>query len=230
MQISSLARPLLRCASLFVVLSPMAAMARLPPNPQALKECAQAGRQFVEMTNGEADMSPGVKNVRRLAQSERFAKDCAKEVSPEVRTCLISAKTPRAWTACLKAKKPVETDPPKAGLCTRPAGKYGPVIVTQAEYESRRGTPETRFSQLTQTPIEVCGVPASQARLRALTCDDGSTPFASNVDVAKARVGNIGQGGRCKAMIDHYQVKCPEKTYDAYVDMYWCRPGLWPHY
>jgi hypothetical protein len=71
--------------------------------------------------------------------------------------------------------------------------------------------------------VEVCGIPAADQFLLGLTCDDGSKPFGDDVMKAKgARAGNVGSGGRCDSMIDHYVVPCPEGTFDIYIDGYIC--------
>lgn len=71
-------------------------------------------------------------------------------------------------------------------------------------------------------PIEVCGFPAAEAWMMHRTCKDGSHPLASRTDAARARVDNVGPGGRCGRIIDQYAAECPEHTYDVYIDSYRC--------
>lgn len=112
--------------------------------------------------------------------------------------------------------------------CNRPE-MFGPVMVTEAEYQARYGGGETRYSAVPtsmERPVEACGVPRSQAWLAAATCDDGSRPFGHPGEVAGARVGSMGQGGLCGSILDLYEVPCPEATYEVYVDIYVCAEGM----
>jgi len=81
-----------------------------------------------------------------------------------------------------------------------------------------------KYSQVKSTkalPVEVCGIPTENAWLASLACDDGSHPI--NDDTAETvRVGSLGEGGRCKSIIDLYRVTCPEASYDIYLDGYVC--------
>jgi hypothetical protein len=65
----------------------------------------------------------------------------------------------------------------------------------------------------------------SYALIQRLECDDGSHPFSSLGQAQSARVGNVGPTGRCGAIVDQYEVRCPEKTYEIFIDMYHCGPG-----
>ena len=104
----------------------------------------------------------------------------------------------------------------------------GAVSLSADEASKRYGQGVTQLSKVPTTkekPIEVCGVAAQHAWLMATRCDDGSAPFKSRGDAAGARSGSRGIGGRCKSTIDLYQVTCPEKTYDVFMDLYMCGPG-----
>jgi len=107
---------------------------------------------------------------------------------------------------------------------------FGPSLVPHDAYASRNGVMAARFSQLTtsmERPLEECGLRTVLQRLVALTCDDGSNPFRSDMRAAHAsRRGSMGAGGRCAQIIDVYVVKCPEKTYEVYADMYFCTEGV----
>ncbi len=91
------------------------------------------------------------------------------------------------------------------------ADSYGATDRTYADSPSSR-----------EKPIEVCGFPAAGAWLARITCTDGSRPFPTRSDADRARVGNVGGGGRCGRIVDHYRVECPEKQYDIYIDAYRC--------
>jgi hypothetical protein len=99
------------------------------------------------------------------------------------------------------------------------------VGISKAEWEKRNGAGVTKFSQAKSTkdrPIEVCTIDAENEWLSQLRCDDGSQPIDGHEAAEMARVGNLGKGGRCGSIIDLYRVKCPEASYDVYVDGYVC--------
>lgn len=82
----------------------------------------------------------------------------------------------------------------------------------------------TKFSQVKSTkaaPVEVCGIPTENEWLTALQCEDGSSPIGE-AGAEPFRVGNLGDGGRCNSIIDLYRIKCPEASYDIYLDGYVC--------
>jgi len=84
----------------------------------------------------------------------------------------------------------------------------------------------TKYSQIETTkasPVEVCGVAGAENEwLAQVACNDGSHPIHSAPEAETVRVGNVGGGGRCGSIIDLYRVKCPEKSYDIYIDGYIC--------
>ncbi len=99
------------------------------------------------------------------------------------------------------------------------------VGLLRADWARRKGANVTRYSQAHSTkaqPVEVCGLRAENEWLFAATCDNGSHPIVNRDQAEKARTGNEGGGGRCGSIIDRYQVKCPETTYDIHIDAYVC--------
>lgn len=114
---------------------------------------------------------------------------------------------------------------------TRECGKVGIgyIALDAAAAARRHGQGASKLSQIASSkaqPIELCGIDAQHAWLLAARCDDGSAPFTSRAQVAAARVkGSVGYGGRCASTIDKYDVRCPEKTYEVFMDMYMCGPG-----
>ena len=85
--------------------------------------------------------------------------------------------------------------------------------------EMKRGL--VKLSEVRSTkaaPIELCGVTTENFWLTTLTCDDGSHPLANRPAAEKSRAGNVGAGGRCNSIIDHYRIACPEGPYDLYLD------------
>jgi hypothetical protein len=113
--------------------------------------------------------------------------------------------------------------------CAQPE-MFGPVLVPGGTYRARTGVSASRFSDLATTkalPLEECGLKSVLRRLVSLRCDDGSNPFAGDLRAAHtSRAGNFGPGGRCESIIDRYDVKCPEATYQVFADMYFCTPGV----
>jgi hypothetical protein len=83
----------------------------------------------------------------------------------------------------------------------------------------------TKLSQVVsskQAPIELCGVSTENYWLSTLLCDDGSRPLANKSAAERARLGNLGNGGRCGSIVDHYRVSCPDKPYDVFIDGFVC--------
>jgi len=100
-----------------------------------------------------------------------------------------------------------------------------PVGLTRAAVLASYGATDTTFADSPSSrekPIEVCGFPAAGEYLLRTTCKDGSKPLATRDAARAARVGNVGEGGQCKRIIDHYAVPCPEQTYDVFIDSYRC--------
>lgn len=124
-------------------------------------------------------------------------------------------------TTCL-ATAPQEA--PRLRACAD-ASDGASVGIPQAEWDRRNGAGVTQFSKARSSkalPIEMCGIDAENEWLGTLACDDGAHPIQSHADAENARVGNVGDGGRCGSIIDAYQVKCPERTYDLFIDAYVC--------
>jgi hypothetical protein len=115
--------------------------------------------------------------------------------------------------------------------CDSNEESFGPAYVTAEQYAARTGAMVQRFSELglltKERPLEECELPAVLRRLVTLQCDGGSNPFERDLRAAHAsRAGNFGPGGRCGSIIDRYDVKCPERTYQVFADMYFCPKPL----
>jgi hypothetical protein len=135
--------------------------------------------------------------------------------------CIVGYRTCEDVIQCLKALGPDKED---LRACTeeKPGKAVG---ISKAEWDKRNGAGVTKFSQAKSTkerPIEMCTIDAQNEWLTSLSCDDGSQPIDSHEAAEIARVGNVGKGGRCGSIIDLYRVKCPEASYDVYVDGYVC--------
>jgi hypothetical protein len=99
------------------------------------------------------------------------------------------------------------------------------VGMPRAAWERRKGANVTRYSAAKSSksaPVELCGIPAINQWLVDAACDDGSHPFANRSGAESARTGNVGEAGRCGSIVDLYAVKCPEATYQIYLDGYVC--------
>jgi hypothetical protein len=101
----------------------------------------------------------------------------------------------------------------------------GPQILTTEQASRRWMATETDISKVKssiENPIEVCGVPGQVMWLMNVTCPDGSHPHTDPEATHWSRIGSVGQGGRCGAIIDLYPVPCPDGDYEVYMDMYMC--------
>jgi hypothetical protein len=100
-----------------------------------------------------------------------------------------------------------------------------PAGVSDAEVRASYGSADKTFADSPSSrdrPIEVCGMPSSAGYLTRVTCADGSKAFPDRDAATRARRGNVGPGGRCGRVIDRYEVPCPERTYDVFLDAYRC--------
>ncbi len=105
------------------------------------------------------------------------------------------------------------------------ADTSGFVALDAKQWAARTGVQAQRYSDVITTaarPIEVCELEGQLSWLMAMRCDDGSQPFHSLAEAHIARVRNIGAAGRCNSIVDLYQVTCPERAYDVYMDLYMC--------
>ena len=139
--------------------------------------------------------------------------------------CMMDHGSCEEVSGCIKAIDFEELHAPsELRACTDPADER-PVGMQRPEYDKRNGVGVTKFSQARSTkdkPIEICGIGPGNKWLVSLSCNDGSKPLHNNAEAETSRVGNVGAGGRCGSIIDHYRVKCPENAYDIFTDGYVC--------
>jgi hypothetical protein len=170
---------------------------------------------------------------KAFASMQMTKDDCVKELTaaqgdPAAATfmdqtgqCIVGYKTCEDAVQCLAALGP---DKDHLRTCTQEdPGKA--VGIPKADWEKRNGAGVTKFSQAKSTkdkPVEVCTIDAETEWLTSLACEDGSQPIENHDAAEMARVGNVGKGGRCGSIIDLYRVKCPEASYELYVDGYVC--------
>ena len=136
-------------------------------------------------------------------------------------TCMVGFQDCDGVTKCLASLGP-DADDLRACHDDNPGKAVG---VPKAEWDKRNGANITKFSQARSTkeqPLEVCTISAESELLASLACEDDSHPIADHEGAEMARVGNVGKGGRCGSIIDLYRVKCPEATYELFVDGYVC--------
>lgn len=135
--------------------------------------------------------------------------------------------------------EPVEVPPPAEpapparapaeARCEDRPDPMSPVMLTPRQWEARRGAGVTKLSELKTTkddPAEACMAAHSYLWLSELTCDDGSRPLADASAAKRARIGNVGPGGKCGNIVDRYEVSCPEGDVQVFVDMYWCTEAV----
>jgi hypothetical protein len=157
--------------------------------------------------------------IGELQQAEKDPQ--AADFIGKTETCVVGFQTCGDVVKCLQSLGPDAHD---LRACHEEApGKA--VGLPKAEWEKRNGAGITKFSQARSTkdlPIEVCTIGAESELLATLTCEDGTRPIRDHDSAETARVGNVGKGGRCGSIIDLYRVKCPEATYELFVDGYVC--------
>lgn len=104
-------------------------------------------------------------------------------------------------------------------------GMHRVVGIPRSEWVQRNGAGVSTYRAIKSTkaaPIEMCGVSAANLWLTTLRCDDSSRPIGDPHEAERTRVGNVGPGGRCGSIIDHYLIRCPEASYDIFIDAYVC--------
>lgn len=117
-------------------------------------------------------------------------------------------------------------DPPATDvLVGRCSAAFGPSEIPAELASARWGADTATFSAISTTrdrAVEVCGVDGQLDWLTRVRCDDGTPAFAGPEQAHRARRGNVGPGGPCGHIIDLYDVPCPERTYEVYMDLYVC--------
>jgi hypothetical protein len=180
--------------------------------------------KFIALRDGGCEAFASVKMTRD---------ECVKELSAasgdpdeasfmdQTGQCVVGFQGCKEVIACLADLGPKETDL-RACDETKPGKAVG---IPRDQWDKRNGASVTKFSQAKsskEAPVEVCTIPEEAEWLGELACEDGTRPIGGHEAAEMARVGNVGKGGRCGSIIDHYRVQCPEKTYDIYVDGYVC--------
>ncbi|HTR53302.1 MAG TPA: hypothetical protein VMJ10_21550 [Kofleriaceae bacterium] len=156
--------------------------------------------------------------LQTFGSDDPDAKAALKQFGP----CLLKFTTCDDIAQCFASTGP-GTDDLRACDENKPEHAVG---IPADEWNHRKGAGVTKYSEVDTTkasPVEVCGVAEAENQwLANMTCNDGSHPLESKYAAESVRVGNVGAGGRCGSIIDLYRVKCPERSYDIYIDGYVC--------
>jgi hypothetical protein len=147
----------------------------------------------------------------------------ARVLTMQMDTCLAELTLCSDITACIGNASTSDETRECTDHSERSAGN--PVGLPYATWRSVMKRGLTKFSQVLSSkhePVELCGVSTENFWLSTLLCDDGSRPLSNRSAAEQARLGNIGNGGRCGSIVDHYQVRCPEKPYDVFIDGFVC--------
>jgi hypothetical protein len=180
--------------------------------------------RFVALRDGGCDAFAGVQMskdecIKELSAAASDPKEAA--FMEQTGQCVIGFQTCGDVVQCLAS---LGADDQHLRACTeQDPGKA--VGIPRAEWDKRNGVGVTKYSQAKSTkelPIEVCTIGAEGDWLVSLACDDDSHPIDGHQAAEMARVGNVGKGGRCGSIIDLYRVKCPDRSYDIYLDGYVC--------
>ena len=142
-----------------------------------------------------------------------------KEAGNSIARCLVTRDACDDVLACIAEPTPTPTPTPtRVEDCAhhRPNARVA--------VASPRDNPTRLAGGLSSkaVPLEVCGFDAEMKLVESLTCGDDTRPVAGGMAVEKARVGDVGTGGRCNSVIDLYRITCPDRAYDVYVDAYVC--------
>jgi hypothetical protein len=139
----------------------------------------------------------------------------------KIETCVVDPRGCDAVTQCLTSLG--DADPTDLRACGDRDGRA--VGVPAADYAQHNGGTFVHFGDVVSTkaaPIERCGISDANKWLAGLACTNGSHPLASAGDAETMRLGNVGDGGRCSSIIDHYRVTCPDAATDIFIDAYVC--------
>jgi hypothetical protein len=123
---------------------------------------------------------------------------------------------------CIVASQRNAPAPPPRACGERIAA---PIFVDDETWANRRGAKTKRFADIKTTtaePVEVCGIEGEIEWMSQVRCNDGSSPYRSAMEINESRDPGMTRGGRCDSILDSYTVKCPETTYQVYIDRYVC--------
>jgi hypothetical protein len=168
---------------------------------------------------GELDL--GATCVQEVSGS--LADSQARVLTMQMDTCLAELGVCSDVTACIGNAETTDETRDCSDHSEREVGN--PVGLPYATWRATMKRGFTKLSQVVsskQLPIELCGVSTENYWLTTLTCDDDSHPLANKSAAERARLGNVGNAGRCGSIVDQYQVRCPEKAYDVFIDGFVC--------
>ncbi|HEX4422362.1 MAG TPA: hypothetical protein VH165_30825 [Kofleriaceae bacterium] len=150
--------------------------------------------------------------------------DASHDTMLPIMRCVVDNNECAAAMKCIIAATPDPTSQLRACDASASPG-LSAVGVPKTAWAQRNGAGVTKFRDAHSTqarPIEMCGIDAANEWLTHLRCDDGSQAVKSHHDAELTRTGNLGPGGRCGSLIDDYDVTCPERRYEIFMDAYIC--------
>ena len=159
---------------------------------------------FRDMTNCVSSLQTWVKDPKLQKSIGCWALEC------------------EAAAQCMVASH-ADTTPPPARKCGEEG--TGPVIADAGTWAARPGANAKKFSEVQSSeakPVEVCGIEGEVEWITRVKCNDGSNPFGSQAKANESRDSYMARGGRCNSILDRYSVKCPEATYQVFIDRYVC--------
>jgi hypothetical protein len=195
-----------------------------PSSKSATPSAAVSPAEFCDhfLAFSHCDWARRVGMVDRATCLGEFDREDQRGFLDKFGPCMVKNRDCDAVTACMG-----EADRKDTTLreCSARDAAHPHVGIPMEEWKRRKGAGVSRFRDASSTkdaPIEACGIDAQNAWLALAACDDGSHPIRNSRDAEAARKGNVGPGGRCGAIIDLYEVHCPEATYAIYLDGYIC--------
>jgi hypothetical protein len=195
-----------------------------PVAPEAFCDhLAKLNRECPQFANMRLDPRTCVDEMRRDLASPKLSERTRSMVS-----CIVVGGACEAVFDCITANKLDPTAALRACDDSSQNTTEHAAAIPRHEWEHRNGAQVALFRDAhstKQTPIEMCGVPQTNQWLAALRCNDGTQPIHNADDAEDARAGNVGLGGRCHSIVDRYQILCPERRYELFIDAYLCPRG-----
>lgn len=194
--------------------APVAKAAAPPTSAQVCKRITELQTQhcgeFANLKVGEPECIAEIDKAGENPVLAAFTGCVVQPSCEEVKNCLAAQADKAA------------AEPPKTMRACSARSDGTPVGMPADQFATRHGANAKRFSDATSTmavPIEMCTINSESEWIISLACEDGSHPLR-NPEAARVKPAKLG--GRCGSYVDEYVVKCPEKTYDIFVDAYVC--------
>jgi hypothetical protein len=214
----------LACACAETPASVPAPRSEAPSSKQATPSAEVSPAEFCDhfLAFGHCDWAKRIGTVDRATCMSEFEREDQRGFLDTFGPCMIRNHDCDSVTACMGDTARKDTT---LRECAVPDSAHPRVGIPLEEWKRRKGAGISRFRDASTTkdaPIESCGIDAQNAWLALAACDDGSHPIRDAREAELARKGNVGPGGRCRSIIDLYEIHCPEATYSIYLDLYMC--------